>query len=175
MKKPDTPIQSDPAHDYGLSERAARALERSPLHVYDTTVLSSLPREIGDPDDPSASMLVELTLVTDGARGWLVLVDEQTEWDAERETAELVAHVVRDLDAPPRFVVRAASVSRPKRPGTLDVRDPRRARSLLEGELERALDGAPPTDVVAFLRPFRELGGSVRGEGQIRDQMNGFG
>ena len=66
---------------------------------------------------------MELTLVSDGFRGWLVLTPAQDEWDAEIEVTELVDFICELVDDPPKCVVRAVALSEPCAPGVLDLRD----------------------------------------------------
>ena len=172
MKKPDYPITSEEWLDYGLAERVARHLQASPLHVFFASVSMSVPAALGDPSDPHAALLVDLTMLTDGRRGWLVLVSAQDEWDAEAELTEFVEGLCEMVEGPSRWVVRAARGHEPAVPGALDLRDAATVRERLEAEFERSFDGAPPAEVEPFLRPFEKFGYAVWDELAIRRQMN---
>lgn len=172
MQKPDYPIRSAAWLDHGLSEHVARHLESSPLHVYGAHVVSAVPAAIGDPDDPLTSISVEFTMLTDGRRGWLVLVLAQDEWDAEVEMTELVEHLLEMVEHPPKVVVRAVAPFAAPNSGAIDLRDPATVRARLEEEFARHFQGVSARPVEPFLRPFEACGYAPRDELTIRRAMN---
>ncbi|MEM9188672.1 MAG: hypothetical protein AAGF12_05825 [Myxococcota bacterium] len=173
MQKPDFPIESEEWLDYGIAERVARHLQSSPLHVFSAYVLMSMPAALGDPNDSNSGLFMELTLLTDDQRGWLVLVAADREWDVEKELAEFVEEMRKEVSpsAPP-CIVRAVEPGEVPAPGVLDLRNPADLRSRLEHEFEHHFAGRPPTNVEAFLEPFESYRYAVRNEAEIRAEMN---
>ncbi|MEQ8886539.1 MAG: hypothetical protein RID93_02800 [Sandaracinaceae bacterium] len=172
MKKPELSIQSDPSLDYGLSERVARYLEGSPLHVYAADVLSGVPDGLEGAGNPHASIVVELTLVTDGRRGWLVLVQAADEWDVEVEMTEWFEHVLEGVEAPPRCVIRAANRNREDHDGALELREAEAARARIEAEYQRCFADALPCRLDLLLTLFEAFHYHVLDERGLRAQMN---
>lgn len=170
MRKPDYPIKSEEWLDYGISERVARHLRASPLHVFDAQVSSSVPAAIGDPDDPLTSISVEFTMLTDGRRGWLILVGAEEDWDVEVEMTELVQGMLGATEGQPKWVVRAVELYDPPAAGVLDLRDGSTRRARLEDEFARHFEGVAPTEVESILQPFEVY--ALRDELAIRKCMN---
>lgn len=166
MKKPRLAIESDPCLDYSLAERITRALEGSHLHVFDAFGFMSVPAAIGDPFDETMSMSVELTLLTDGRRGWLVLAAAQDEYDVEVEIGELVGEFLEEVPGPLTCVVRAVAACS-RLVGALEI-----ARTPLEVEYERHFDGRSMVDHEPLLAAIRGCGWSVKDELEIRQDMN---
>jgi len=128
----------------------------------------SMPAAIGDPFDDTLSIVVELALLTDGRRGWLVLACADDEYDAEVEITELVSHLLEGVPEPPRWAVRAVATSSRRR-GALEL-----SGASFEAEYERRFgDGRPSGDLEPLLASIRACGWSLRGEGAIRREMNG--
>lgn len=171
MEKPSYPIESDPTYDYGISERIARACAGSALHVFSANVMTAAPPPLGDPDDPDAGIFVELAMLTDGRRGWLILVEAADQWDVEVELTEFVEVLRRTMSAPPTCVVRAVS-SGETRADAIDLRDRGTLKARLEAEFARQFEGTPDTRVDRFLAPFQAFGYELRDELGIRRAMN---
>lgn len=181
MQKPTQPILSEPFFDYGIAERVARRLERSPLHVVGAYVCmgapagfdSGLPEHLVEmPGVGPVSMFEQLALVTDGRRGWLVLASPAKDWDVEVEYTDFIEQCRSSAADPPPCVVRAASFFREEPVRGLDLRDVEAARAVLEAEYERCFASAEPANVDALLEVFRDFGYSVTDEAQLRDEMN---
>jgi hypothetical protein len=173
MQKPsDCPLSTDATYDSDITERVVRQLQESHLHVHWTMVMSSLPDALltGGPEDEHSGLMVDMTLQTDGRRGFLVLVDEVPEYDAPLELTELLASMVPS-DA---FVVRGANMStfEPcERPRTVRLTDPARVRDDVERAYEEAFAGRGPIDHRAFLAAFAPYGYSVEDERALRSRI----
>jgi hypothetical protein len=173
MQKPtDCPVPTDSTYDYDIAERAVRQLQESELHVHWTMVMSSLPDALltGRPEDACSGIMVDMTLLTDGRRGFLVLVHEVPEYDAEREFTELLASMVPS-DA---FVVRAANLSTLdpcELPRTVRLTDPSRVREEVERAYEEAFAGGATIDHRAFLAAFDPYGCPVHDERWLRRRI----
>jgi hypothetical protein len=169
-KKPTLRIAPGARYEYDLQERLVRRLQDSPLHVFGVCVLSAVPAELGgDPDDPHTSMMVTLTLLTDGRRGWLVLVDEAPEVDMAAEMTELLGELVAGREGVPPFLVREATRwSPPTRARTLDLRDPAAVRPTVEAAFEEALPEGARADVEGFLACFAPFNFRVQDELALR-------
>lgn len=167
MKKPELRIAPEAPYEYDLQERVVRRLQDSPLHVHGVSVMSSVPAELGgDPDDPRQAMMVTLTLVTDGRRGWLVLVDEAPEVDMAAEMAELVGEIASEGAT---FVARAATRwDAPVRAHTLDLRDGPRVCAAVEAAYEEAFAEAEGAELEGFVRAFEAVRFPVRDERALR-------
>lgn len=172
MQKPSEPdVPSNGTHDYDLAERAVGQLRESELVVTRAVVGSSLPEALrtGDPDDDLTSLDFTLVLITDGRRGFLVLVDECEEFDAAAEMTELLTSEVGS-----GFVVRGATMSRSEpvlREHTLDLRNVSSVRARLEAAYEDAFASAGPIEHAAFLARLEEAGAFLADEREIRGQM----
>ena len=174
MKKPTScPIAPASNLDYDIAERTVRQLQESYLHVCSASVATAMPEAIGDPHDMLTSLLVDLTLITDGRRGWLVLVHEVEEYDAAVEIDDMLTSLLAEFGSTTDFVTRRAAMHRSTmaraRPGTLDLRDPSTVRATLEAAYEAAFAPASATDVEAFLPPFRMYGFALWDELALRE------
>jgi len=173
MEKPDLPIESDPYLDYQLAERVVRYLEHSPLHVCAAEVLSGVPDGLPGAGDPYTSISVELTLVTDGRRGWLALVQAHADWDVEKEMTEWFGHVLEGVQGAPKCVVRAANrLGDRDFVGALRIRETDPSRERIEAEYERVFADAPPCRVGLLLTLFESYHYFVIDERGLREQMN---
>jgi hypothetical protein len=172
VDKPTHPrLPADSSMDYDLTERVLRQLQDSHLHVFSTDVLSSLPDALatGSASDEHAGLVVTLTMLTDGRRGWLVLVDEVPEYDAPAELTELLGEVVGSKAG--ELVVRGANMDEDdpcEREHTLRLTDPARVRPEVERAYEAAFAGAAPVDHAAFLECFGRYHYAVQTERELR-------
>jgi hypothetical protein len=172
MNKPRDPdVPSNGEHDYDLAERAVGQLRESELIVTRALVVSSLPEALksGEPEDDLTSLDFTLVLLTDGRRGFLVLVDECDEFDAPAEMTELLTLAVGG-----DFVVRGATMSRVEpvlREHTLDLRHPAGVRARLEAAYEHAFGAAGPIDHAAFFARLVSAGAFLADEREIRVGM----
>lgn len=179
MEKPAHPrLSTDGSMDCDLAERALRQLQDSHLHVYGASVVSSLPDALktGHPDDEHSGMIVSLAMLTDGRRGWLILVDEVPDYDAAAEITELLGAVVGPKAR--ELVVRAANMSELDpcvKEHTLRLEDPARVSEELARAYEAAFSGARPVDHAAFLECFRPYHYEVRTERELRQQLAKLG
>ncbi len=181
MEKPtDLPVSTDSKHDYDLTERLVRQLQPSELHVFAVHLMMSLPDAVktGDPaHDDHVMTSTSLTMVTDGRRGFLILVDEVPEWDAISETVELVSLAARGSVLGETFVVRTATIYEPDesaRSRTLRLSDPERVRAEVEREYARAFVDRGSIDHAAFLAAFRPYA-PVRDERALREELRSYG
>ncbi len=184
LQKPDQPITSHPSYDYDLGDRVARALEHSPLHVVGASVVVSLPESrqaavveemfgLNPPPFAVGGWLteVELVFVTDGAHGWLALVDATDDDDAEAEVSKLMAEILVGHEEV-ACVVRAVSDFGALVAGALDLREPATRRARIEAEYARLLGDSAATAPEDFFARFRGYEHCVRGEAEIRETMN---
>ncbi len=179
MHKPSQPILSAPSSDVGIGTRVARRLEHSPLHVVRACVCMTAPAglDTGFPDLPWAGqveMMLELALVTDAERGWLVLAPSTDEWDVETECGDFIDDCRSSITDPPPCVVRAASLCSEDR-GGLGLREIEGSRAVIEAEFEQQFAGRTPADVGALLRVFRNYGYYISDEAELRREMNEAG
>ncbi len=159
---------------YDIAERVTRALQDSELSVARATVLSSVPEAIKDPGRPPAhweraSIMIECTFVTDRTRGWLILVDDQIEWDAEVELTELFSQILGGGSPGRDFVVRAADRVGESPTTVLDLVRDEGLRERIEREYERAFAGAAPIDHQVLVDRCRTNGYGFQAEPQIRE------
>lgn len=175
MQKPiDCPLATDGAHDYDLSERVVRQLQESHLHVFSVHVMSSLPDALktGASYDEHTSLMFTLTLLTDGRRGFLVLVDEAHEYDAPREITELLTELAPDAEPGVTFLVRGANMSTWEpclRDRTLQLTEPTRVRVEVERAYEEAFADRGPIEHAAFLDAFARFHFEVHDERATRE------
>lgn len=175
MQKPiDCPLETDGTYDYDLSERVVRQLQESHLHVFSVHVMSSLPDALktGHPNDELTSLMFTLTLLTDGRRGFLVLVGEEDEYDAPCELTELLSEVAPDAVPGVTFVVRGANMNtlEPReRERTLRLTDPARVRAEVERAYEEELGDQGPIEHAAFLDAFARFHFQVHDERATRE------
>jgi hypothetical protein len=179
MQKPKEPrLSTGGAMDYDLAERALRQLQDSHLHVFWTTVFSALPEALktGGPDDEHTSIGFDLALLTDGRRGWLVLVNEVPEYDAAAELTDLFEHL---LGGPSQgLVVRAANMSIHDpcvREKTLRLESPRRVRAELEAAYETAFGAGNAVDHDVLLERLRAYGFGAKDEREMRRWLSELG
>jgi hypothetical protein len=182
MEKPTEPrLTTDGAMDYDLAERVVRQLQESSLHVVASHVTCSLPGALAPRAraDEHAFMMFDLAMITDGRRGWLILVDEAPEYDAAAEMTELFTEIVGGPAADAGIVVRGATMDHLDpcyRAHTLDLRDPTRVR----GDVERAYEDAfrerdTPVDHDALVTRLRQFDYEVRDERALREELAGNG
>lgn len=175
MQKPiDCPLETDGTHDYDLPERIVRQLQESHLHVFSVDVMSSLPDALktGSPDDENTMLMFALTLLTDGRRGFLVLVGEEDDFDAPLELTELLCQVAPGAEPGLTFVVRGANMStwEPReREGTLPLTDPARVRAEVERAYEEAFGDRGAIEHAGFLDAFAHFHFKVRDERATRE------
>ncbi len=172
MIKPELPILSEEWMDYGLSQRVARFLERSHLHVCCAEVFSSVPEAIADADGPDTLLAVEFAMVTDGKRGWLVLTPCDPDYCAELEMTELVGGLLERTEAPPKVAVRAVNTHGEGPATALDLRDDAAAGRIIEAEFEAHFEGADPCELESLLETFRRHHYLLLDELALRQEMN---
>ncbi len=174
MKKPRQPrLSTDGSFDLDLTERVARQLQDSDLHVLEALAMSALPEALrtGAPEDDYTSIHVILTLVTDGRRGVLILCMEDEAYDAEAETTELVDCLCPGGATRGTFVVRGATMiarSPAARARSLDLSDPATVRARVEAAYEEAFAGAPAVDRRELFLGFQAYGCPVKTEREVR-------
>jgi hypothetical protein len=184
MQKPtDCPLSTESRYDYDICERVVRQLQESHLHVFSVHVASSLPEELktGSPNDEHTVLVITLTMLTDGRRGFLILVHEEHEFDAPLEMTELLCGLAPGAEPDVTFVVRGADMNTDdpcERPGTLPLTEPKRVRVEVERAYEEAFVEGPPIDHAVFLAAFAPFGFEVRDERATREMLadlGGFG
>lgn len=174
LDKPTEPRVGAPSEwDYDIAERVTRALQDSPLSVARTMVFSSIPDHMrvgGHPADwDCCSIAIDCTLVTDARRGWLVLVEDPVEFDAEKELTGLFAELLEDGVRGRDFVVRACDRVRPRPTGAaIDMRRTEDLRERLEAEYERAFADAGPVDHQRLIDACLTSGYGFSAEPEIR-------
>ncbi|RLB47507.1 MAG: hypothetical protein DRJ42_25285 [Deltaproteobacteria bacterium] len=174
MQKPtDIHLSTDGSFDVDLTERVARQLQSSALHVYEANTMSALPDALctGSAHDAHTSIHVPLTMVTDGRRGWLILSTEDGEYDVEKEFTDLVDSIVPGSASRSEFVLRGVIFGEDDPgalPRSLRLTDASRVRAVVEGAYEAAFAGAGDVDHEAFLGAFRACGFPPKDEREIR-------
>ncbi len=167
MQKPATPrLSTDPTMDYDIGDRVARELQDSDLHIFRVGLMMGLPKPLqtGTEQDELCSLVIHPTLLTDGHRGWLILVEDTDEWDVEEEISELFGSMIPAH----QFVVRACELHRPPKGSAVPLRECDRVRSILEEEYERAFAGKAPIDHDTLLEACKAYRWSVEDERALR-------
>ena len=178
MEKPTQAITSHADWDYELLEHVARGLEHSALHVAGALTFVAVPKEIGgDPDDELSSVGLNLALVTDFARGWLVLVAADEECDWGQVAGELIDELLAEVGAvspAPHVALGANSYGRVELvAGALDLRAERSSR--IEEAFEAHFADCPPLDPDAFKWMHAAMAACNFGwltEADLREMMN---
>lgn len=180
MDKPTEPeLSINGSLDYDLAERVVRQMQGSAHVVCSAHVVTSLPPPLatGTPEDELAGIFVDLALITDGRRGWLVLVDAVPEYDEALEITEFLDDVMQGAGAR-HAVVRGATMhdsmmselSAAMRADILDLRDTTRVREVVERAYEDAFGPRPEAiEHDELLARFRSLGYAVRLERELRE------
>lgn len=170
MKKPKLKVAEATPYEYDICERVMRQLQDCSLHVFGVSLLPAAPAAVGDLGEPTTSILVHFTMLTDGRRGWLVLVQEQDDWDVVVEMTEIVQRILQNhSQSDADFVVRAATSDyRPERADTLDLRDRGVVRDTLEHAYDAAFGASGETSVAGFLEAFGHCGFEVQDELALR-------
>ena len=179
MQKPiDIPLSTDGRFDLDLTERVARQLQSSVLHVYEALTTSALPAALcaGLARDARAAIdvplrTVPLTMVTDGQRGWLILSTEDEEYDVEEEFTDLVDSIALGSASRSEFILHGVVLSEDDagvRRRSIRLTDPSRVRAEVEGAYEVAFAGTGAIDHDAFLSAFSACGFPLKDEREIR-------
>ncbi len=178
MQKPtDQPLSTDGSFDYDLTERIVRQLQESHLHVAAVHVASDLPDALKTGDaarDDAALIVVTLTMLTDGHRGFLVLVDEVPEYDAPFEMTDLLTQLAPGSEPGHTFVVRGATMNTLDpclRGRTLDLTKTAGVRGEVERAYEEAFAGHGPVDHESFFAAFTAYSFFVHDERSIRGEL----
>lgn len=159
MNKPDFRVTPPGKLDTDLGERIVRALQDSALHLFAILGMAD------HPDDPDVAMMVTLTAVTDGERGFLIISEDFAPPRTTPELAELLESAC-GAAAGDDYAIRVASMSAhsPGSPDTLDLNDANAARAAIERAYHRAFDGRPAIDHAAFFERLAPLRWPVRNE-----------
>ncbi|MCA9609714.1 MAG: hypothetical protein KC619_29150 [Myxococcales bacterium] len=146
LDKPTTPrLTDEPGFDFDVAERLTRALKDSALIVAQVTV--------------GSEHKTDCALVTDGRRGWLVLVDELDAPDAATTFASRLARCLGPTVPSEDYSVRAARMHGRPRPTTaLPIWTTEGLRQRVEIEYESVFAGAPAIDHDRLVRACRERG-----------------
>ncbi|MFK7991176.1 MAG: hypothetical protein AB8I08_34475 [Sandaracinaceae bacterium] len=172
MQKSTHPITQPESFDYELSERLTRYLQDSWLHVHIASVVMSMPKEIVDPRWPTAEMMCDLTLLTDGVRGWLVVHDDDTTWNVPRELNEFIEGISQETSHGVPVVFQTVEREDDPQPYALDLRDLTNAAKTLEDAFESHFHGAPRAQVDGLPEALRSFGYSITSEDEIRQRMS---
>jgi hypothetical protein len=172
--KPDARIAAPSHDDVDQEERVTRAMQDSGLHLCASNLAMGLPPELKEGEyahlGPGAVQLhLDCTFVTDGVRGWMVLVAADDDYDVEAEVSECFEGLLPGHQASGQLVVRATYRWRRPPYRALCIGLPCETRLRIEAEYTRRLFRGPPTDHQALLSACRGMGYTVRDERAMRE------
>ncbi|MEM6954073.1 MAG: hypothetical protein AAF411_06950 [Myxococcota bacterium] len=171
MLKPTQPITSHPDWDFDLGDAVARALEHSALHVASFATYAPMPESFGQ--GAGVAVGLDIVCVTDARRGWLVLVQDDDEWDWSASATALIADLVNGEGAPYRVLCATFDAEGPFHRGALDLR--RDARARIEAAFAGFFGGADaqrPGSFGPLPDAMEDAGFGCWSEDEIRSQMN---